>query len=314
MKLLQKTKCIICKTESCQVIAVGRDYEYHSIKEKFMLVQCGLCSHLYLNPRPSKNLLSMIYPFTYYTNNAKSPLFLKGFIYKRKLNSDIKRILKYGSNFSNILDIGCGNLQKLIQLKKKLEGDTNLTGLDLGFSDKTRRLAKENNLNLIQGNVETAENSLKGKYTIVLMSQLIEHLYDPFLALKTCNDIMTKDGLLFIETPNPGGLDYKIFKNKYWGGYHFPRHFNLFSPQALESLVKQSGFRIVTSGFLPSVGFWVISLRNALGLNSISKSRSLCEFINFRNVLIVGFFSLIDYAILHFGGMTSNQFLICKKV
>jgi hypothetical protein len=39
-----------------------------------------------------------------------------------------------------------------------------------------------------------------------------------------------------IVTDNTDALDFKIFKGGYWGGYHFPRHWNLFNRKSLTKL------------------------------------------------------------------------------
>ena len=39
-------------------------------------------------------------------------------------------------------------------------------------------------------------------------------------------------------------LDFALFRRRYWGGYHFPRHFNLFDPAGLSRLLGETGFEV----------------------------------------------------------------------
>jgi hypothetical protein len=99
------------------------------------------------------------------------------------------------------------------------------------------------------------------------MRQLIEHLRDPRAALRSGACQAVPHGVLVIDTPNRGGWDYRLFRGRFWGGYHIPRHFHLFSLEALGADAARSGYRIPgeRQGCTPSIAFWIISLRNASG-------------------------------------------------
>ena len=60
------------------------------------------------------------------------------------------------------------------------------------------------------------------------MNQLIEHVDSPDLVIKKAHDMLEKDGILFIETPNINSWDFLLFKKRYWG-WHTPRHWYLFN-------------------------------------------------------------------------------------
>ena len=145
------------------------------------------------------------------------------------------------------------------------------------------------------------------------MSQLIEHLKEPKNTLNKIKSMLSKNGNILIETPSSSGLDYLFFKKAYWGGYHIPRHLHIFSKNSLSFLVRQQNMKIKQQRYLPSPGFWIISLRNYLGLNSISKSKSMFEFLNFSNFIVIGAFVLIDLLMILLGLGTSNQQILITK-
>jgi hypothetical protein len=150
-----------------------------------------------------------------------------------------------------------------------------------------------------------------------LMTQMIEHFLDPLAVLRRVHQKLSLHGRLLIETPNVGGLDYHLFKHKYWGHWHFPRHLHLFTQKSLARLVSQAGYGVLEQGYLPSPGPWILSLRNRLGLNSMGRTRgslkSLTEFISFRNLPIVTFFTALDSLTMRLGLPTSMQFLVAVK-
>ena len=170
-------------------------------------------------------------------------------------------------------------------------------------------------VSLCEGNVESDLGALTdGGHDLVIMTQVIEHLRRPGAALEQVREKLNSQGRVLIETPNLGGLDYSLFKKKFWGGYHIPRHLNLFTHESLGKLVEQSGYRIIKQGARPSPGFWIISLRNRLGLNSCERGKSIFEFLNFANLPVVGMFTAIDLMLMQFGLRTSNQYLLAEKI
>lgn len=307
--------CLICGEFNGTVIGIGEDYEYGTIPGPFHYCLCPKCNHMFLAEIPDHDQCPLLYPYSYYTNNPSSPLFLKGMIYRKKIEMDVKRILSiiHGRKINSILDVGCGDCKRLIGLKKKINRDTcMLYGLDFNFSESVKKDARKNGIILIQKNIED-DHVGDIKFDLVMMSQLIEHVYHPAAALRNVQNLLNPGGLLIIETPNWKSLDFQIFKKQYWGGYHFPRHFNIFSALSLKAFVERMGFDVVSNGFLPSPGFWIISLRNMAGLNSRQKTSSWLEFINFGNIAVVGLFSLFDKIVIIARGSTSNQYLVAKR-
>jgi hypothetical protein len=92
-----------------------------------------------------------------------------------------------------------------------------------------------------------------------------------------------------------------------------PRHFHLFTRASLRGLLVECGYAVVRQGFTPSIAFWIISLRNALGLNSITRGRSFWEWLNLKSLPVVGGFYVLDMIWLKLGGETSNQFVHARR-
>jgi SAM-dependent methyltransferase len=210
--------------------------------------------------------------------------------------------------------VGCGDAARLLALKKALPGDAEGVGVDLTFPDDVRRLAREAGVRLVEGNVETDLSALRdGGHDLIVLSQLIEHLREPGQALRLLREKLSPGGRLVVETPDRSGLDYRLFRSRYWGGYHLPRHFHLFTRSSLAGLARRHGLAVERQASLPSPGFWIISLRNRLGLSSDRRRRSLFEFLHFANLPVVGFFTALDLLVARLGGGTSNQVLVARR-
>ena len=308
--------CYICGTDKLCLRTTGEDYEYHTMDGPFTYYFCKRCNHVGQIPIPNVETVALMYDENYYTINSQSPLFLKGFIYKKKIDSDLKRILsiKGINSKSSILDIGCGDGARLLQLRKTLGREAKLSGLDLAFNLDTERSFKKADVTMLTGNIEADYLDIpEESQDLVIMSQLVEHLVNPRKALELILPKLKPAGKVLIETPNIGGWDHSLFKRKYWGGYHIPRHLQIFSNYSLRRMVTELGMSVEKQRFLPSPGFWIISIRNALKLNSIKRGNSIFESINFSNILFVGIFTLIDTIRLLLCLSTSNQQMLAKK-
>ncbi len=257
-----------------------------------------------------------LYPPTYYTINPDSPLYLHGFVYRAKIRRDVDRLMTMLTPRppQSVLDIGCGDAARLIELAKRGLQTIDLVGMDLMFEDRIRDRADQAGVHLIQGNIESDLKALEDRrYEFVIMSQLIEHLRRPKDALLRLRAKLVSGAQLLIETPQlGGGMDYRLFNKRYWGGYHIPRHLHLFSRRSLAATLRQCGYHVIDQGNLPSPGFWIISLRNWLGLSSARRGRSIFEILHFANPAVVGAFTAVDLLRVTLGQSTSNQYLLAQ--
>jgi SAM-dependent methyltransferase len=307
--------CPLCRSTHQTSETSGPDYEYDSVPGDFALSRCVNCGHVSLNPIPKPDDVAALYPSTYYTVNPDSPLYLHGFIYERKIRGDVKRIRSYVDvrRLRSIVDIGCGDAARLFELRKIVPNETECIGLDLRFAPDILKRADAANIRLVQGSETDMDNLREAAHDLMIMSQILEHLRDPVATLEKLRCKLAKNGLLLIETPNRGGLDYRLFRGRYWGGYHLPRHFHLFTNDSLAQTAKRAGYRIVRQGSLPSPGFWIMSFRNALGLRSSHRGNAVFEFLNFSNLFVVGGFTALDLACITLGMSTSNQFVLLAR-
>lgn len=308
--------CLMCQEKAWTLVIRSEDVEYKCKPGLFDLVQCVRCGHVYVHPLPAYSEIASIYPNTYYTVNKRSPLYLDGAIYEKKLGQDARKLRRSLAEFNirSIVDVGAGEINRLARLKEAYGGQVEAVAFDIQFDPNIEKEARERGVTLVHGNVETNLEALRDNaHDLIIMRQLLEHLRDPLLAVRGLARKLAPGGLMVIDTPNRGGLDYLLFKRKYWGGYHVPRHFHLFTQESLVQLIEKAGLTVYRKGYLPSMGFWIISLRNMLGFNSIERGPSFFEFLRYKNLLVAGSFIAFDLVRLKLGFQTSNQFVIAQK-
>ena len=308
--------CLICACPDWSLVVRSEDVEYQCKPGPFDVVACAKCQHTYVHPLPPYEEIGSIYPNTYYTVNKKSPLWLDGWVYEKKLALDAKNLRNSLREFDirSIVDVGSGEVSRLAHFRDAFGSEVEAIAFDLQFSDSIRADAETYKIKLVNGNVETDVAQLRDNgHDLIIMRQLIEHLRNPRLAVKNLARKLAPGGLMIIDTPNRGGLDYRLFRKQHWGGYHVPRHFHLFTQQSLVQVIEDAGLTIQRKGFLPSMGFWILSLRNKLGLNSIAAGSSFWEVLRYKNLLVTGSFIAFDTLRIKLGFETSNQFVFAQK-
>jgi SAM-dependent methyltransferase len=214
-----------------------------------------------------------------------------------------------GTDADAIFDVGCGDGRLLDIFKKKNKSKGEYYGIELIGDAACRARAK--GYTVYEGNIETADlSALSGKMDLVLMHQIIEHTRSPRAVIKKVNDILRDGGVVSIETPDVNSLDFKLFRKRYWGGYHIPRHFYLFTKPTLCRLLKEEGFDIVSVASILSPVFWVTSIHN---MCKERFSKSTAHFFSYKNPLLLAMATLIDIAQIVFFSRSSNMQIVARK-
>jgi SAM-dependent methyltransferase len=305
---LVETRCALCGSADAEVEATGRDFEYDTAPGEFRFLRCRACQHVYLSPRPAASELSVIYPSNYYAFAApRSRLVAR---MRRRWEAGKVRLYRevMGPGPRRLLDVGCGNGRFLSLLREYGPPEWKLAGID--FDESAAAACRALGFEAWAGRIEDLPieaSSLDG----VIMLQLIEHLEDPAAICRAVFRLLRPGGVFVVETPNLGGLDHRWFRGRWWGHYHFPRHWNLFSAASLRRMLESAGFRIDRSEFLISTSSWTISIHNYL-LDHGWPER-IARFFNYQNPLLLPGFVVFDTLRARLGMETSNQRMIARK-
>jgi len=171
-----------------------------------------------------------------------------------------------------------------------------LEGIDL--DKRAVEAARKSGLNVHLGSVEEMQLP-EESYDLIFMIQTIEHVEKPAAILSSIFKLLKKNGKLVIVTDNTDSLDFKIYKDKYWGGYHFPRHWNLFNKKSLSKLAVKSGFEVEDLSTIVSPVNWVYSIHNSLV--GRKKSQWLVDRFTLKSPVSLFAFTVLDFVLQKFG-------------
>lgn len=309
---LVETRCALCGADDGEPVASGRDFEYDTSDDDFQFVRCRRCAHVYLDPRPDASELDAIYPSNYYSfAGTTNPLVKRA---QRIWEGGKVRLYRawVGDGPRRLLDVGCGDGRLLSLLRELGPPDWQPVGLefDAGAVASCRAKGFEVHAERVEDFAEKPGE--RGRYDAVIMLQLIEHVEDPALICERVHALLKPGGVFIIETPNLGGLDYRLFRGRWWGHYHFPRHWNLFSTAALVRMLEERGFEIVCQQYLISTSAWIISHHNYF------KDRGwplwVQRFFSYQNPLLLAIFVAVDRLRTQLGLETSNQRVVGRRL
>ena len=154
-------------------------------------------------------------------------------IFKKRVDI-IEKFLRGG----RVLEIGCSTGLLLSIFKKK---GWEVQGVEP--SGIAYQLATKEGIPTKNTSFEKAK--LKGNfYDLVVLNHVLEHMRDPRKVLEKVRRVLKKDGIVFIDVPNFGGLSARI-----WGigwKYILPKeHKWHFTNEALQRLIKKAGLKVI---------------------------------------------------------------------
>ena len=255
-------RCCVCDDDDAQPIAVGEDFEYRTCADCFLAMRCRGCGLVYLSPRPDLDELSRIYPSSYHAFDFSPERF--GVIYKVRRWLEARRVLSWCKDLpddARILDVGCGDGFHLRLLRDFGKPSWRLEGVDL--SCEAVDCARQAGLEVHEGKLEELDLP-EQSYDLVFLVMTIEHIESPPETLAAVRSLLRPGGKVVIVTDNTSSPDFQIFQGRHWGGYHFPRHWNLFNRDAMRSLADKVDLEVVEIATQVSPVNWVYSLRNLL--------------------------------------------------
>lgn len=294
---LTRVECCVCDLEEAVPVGVGEDFEYRTSNDSFVAMRCDECGLVYLNPRPDVSEFETIYPANYHAFDFSEKDF--GVVYKIRSRLEARRVLSWCKNLpdsAKILDVGCGDGFHLNLIKAYGNKTWQLEGIDI--DERAAQMAEKSGLNVHVGTVETLDLP-ENSYDFAFMIQTIEHVAHPEMVLAAVLKILKPGARLVVVTDNTDSLDFTLFKNSYWGGYHFPRHWNLFNRQSLTKLAEKCGYRVADLTTQVSPVNWVYSIHNALV--DIQAPRFLIDQFTLKSTVSLSAFTSLDILLQKLG-------------
>lgn len=219
--------------QTCPICTNKKTEFFHTVNH-FSYYRCNNCTTLSLYPQPSKKDIDEYYKknFVYSAGEANESQI------RRRAKKVLHKLKGMNPSGRTLLDIGSGYGFFLDEAKK--------SNLDIIGIEPSKELYKNSikftrNITFEDFN---RENKNK-KYDFISLIHVIEHVDNPREMLQKASFLLTKGGILYIETPN---LNSHLFHEEKYQ-YTFltpPDHIWIFSFKSFEYLLREgNGIEVI---------------------------------------------------------------------
>jgi SAM-dependent methyltransferase len=254
-------RCPICGSDRTRLYRTDMtDLEYFVVPQRaFTMQKCGSCGSEFLSPRPLESELPPFYPSDYHAYNENHSGVARLLVQFRARS----RARFYGglvrTRPGRIFDVGTGDCRHFDELRRHL--DLECAGVEIQPDVAAKGRAR--GYDVIEGTLEEADlTGHFGRYDIVSMNHVLEHVVSPHVMLERARDLLRPGGHLIGQLPTVSSWENRLF-GRNWGGYHFPRHLQIPSKAGLSGLLEDVGFSSVKIRSAPHIQT-TISLQNTL--------------------------------------------------
>jgi len=231
---LETVMCPICKSLNMSII---------HILTPFRVVLCKDCSLIYLNPRLIESVMRRVYQGKDYFVQGGDTGYRDYLTQENSLRITFRRFLKelrkHGMTSGRLLEVGCGYGYFLDEARNFFSYRAGIELSEEAGSHAQRLSGAEIHI----GNVGLLPPEFKN-FTIIVIINVIEHIYDPIKFLLFLKQRLLRGGTIFIATPDIGSFWYRIMKSK-WPSFKIPEHVAFYTERTLKMLLQKSGFHNV---------------------------------------------------------------------
>lgn len=231
--------------------------------ETFIYSECYSCGSVFLSRRPYERDIASHYGDEYdpYQRGYNR---IADRVVRMRTNREVARMRSFNPSIGVVLEVGASWGKYILHLRDTFGFDV------VGVEPNAEMCAigKKEGLDMRTGTLEDAHFP-DASFDCVIMSHVIEHLYDPRATMREVFRILRPGGVVLIKTPNLDTPE-RLFFGTYWLPYEAPRHILIFSGRTLARLLIESGFLIRRVSFDGTPNNIILSLGNRFGGNFFS--------------------------------------------
>jgi SAM-dependent methyltransferase len=244
--------CLICG-QATESMVTGLVDDRFGAPGSYDIVKCSHCGLEQTWPRPTewelKDLYEKFYNAGVEPGSAYQSLrerFLVSGWYRLWLQWDGDLTFHLRRGRGRLLDLGCNEGRGL-----SLYAANGFRAEGLEINEKAAALARQRGFTVHTGSL--AEFTPDEPYDVVVLSNVLEHAFDPVVMLAQVARLLRPRGEVWLSCPNADSIWRRTF-GRAWINWHVPYHLWHFSARTLEDILTRAGFRLTErQTFTPSL-------------------------------------------------------------
>ena len=208
------------------------------------LVQCNYCNLVFENPRPIRTEIDALYKSKALWTNSQDAegnprSYVKELLQKKPIFRDLSLRVEKRKSEGRLLDIGCG--PGLLETEMD-PSRWQVTGVEMSefISDFG---AKQLGTHILNSTFEQVSLP-HSHFDVVVMKYVLDHMEEPFEALKKVRTLIKPDGLLLVaDLVNIDSFCARFFREGH--RLFHPMHFTYFSPKTISQHLERAGFSVI---------------------------------------------------------------------
>ena len=251
---METVRCPLCNSAKFQRVWVGNTAEaypevYGIFDQIKIWVKCSRCHLVYANPRPTKQALERYYSAFYASKNGIESQVQAEEAYDRLMYCEqiINAVEECrGGEVGTLLEVGSG---VGFQLAVASYRGWKVTGMELD-ADTARFCKRTFGCDVFSADLESHTFSRDDQYDVVVMSEVLEHLFSPASSIQKLVGVLAPGGVLLLSTPDLSHPFHILFQqaDPMWA---VASHLTYWSREGIENLLESTGLTIVKTSFSP---------------------------------------------------------------
>jgi len=227
--LKSRNRCRVCGSSHLMLLFSLGPYD---------IIKCRGCGFGWPEPLPSEEELSQLYQELYEdcVDSPDAEAIREAFRPERE--NAVRAISRLHPAPGNLLDVGCG-LGEILDVARRYGFCT--FGVELNSRRAAEAAKKGHNIQVGVLSPSTFEGV---QFDVVILSHIIEHLLNPEQLLRSVRERLRENGLLYIATPNFGGMICAI-EGSHSRSFSPPVHIAYFTLHSLKHLLENCGFSLI---------------------------------------------------------------------
>jgi len=252
------------KNACCPICGPNTVVKRRFQKGPYNIHLCQTCSLMFVNPKPSAEVLREIYSAEYFSRGNKYSRAEKRTPAAPDYRNDVQK-LKLVQRYKpggRLLDVGCA-LGGFLDVAK--QNGYSVSGVEISKS-AAEYVNKRLELEVHNGDLPSA-NLPSDHFDVITMWDVIEHLDSPHPTLSEIHRVLRQDGVVVLTTGDASSTWAKL-TGKYWHLLTPPQHLYFYTPESLTRVLELNGLtrnKIEYPGKKASLDFVFFKARETLG-------------------------------------------------